>query len=243
MDLSQRITTVAGFAMILVAILTVVTVGLTAAGQSDKGPFEDDEIVEYLTDVEDKGDLLTAAGIVGIANDGIVIPIIAAAIYVLFRDRNPHLATLTLIAFAMAAAISLIVDISNIMLVAIAKDYVSGGPGGIEANDPSALMLGKYVGMITYAFTNLLFTPLGIGLIAIGAIINWAPQGIVNPPKWIGWVALIAGVACELSWTVVAVDAGLIFFPINLIATLILLVGLGIWLIQHGDLQPAPMRA
>jgi hypothetical protein len=70
-----------------------------------------------------------------------------------------------------------------------------------------------------------------------------APAGQVNPPKWLGWVAIVAGLAMWLSLLILASEAAFIFFPINLLATTIFLVGLGVWLLRNGDLQPAPMRA
>ncbi len=243
MDLSQKTVRLAGMAMIVSAILTVVTVGLMAAGTSDKDPFTREDVPEFLTDVNDNEDLLVASGAVGIINDGVFVLAVGAALYILFRDRNPYLATIAGIAVAITAAISLVVDISNVLLTAIAKDYVEGGVGDIAAGDSAALELGRYVGIVTFAFTNLLFTPAGLAFTSIGLLITGAPQGLINPPKWLGWVAIVAGLAMWLSWLVVAVDAGFIFFPINLVATLVFLVGLGVWLLRNGDLQPAPMRA
>lgn len=244
MDVSQRTTAIAGIALIVLSILTVVSVGLMASAASDKDPFTRSEVAEFLQDTQDNSDALIAAGAVGIVNDGVFVVIVAVASFILFRDRSPFLAALAMIGFAMAATISLVNDASNILLTVIADDFVKGGPTGVAAGDPAALELGRYVGMITYAFTNLLFTPLGTAFIALGAIITSAPAGIVNPPKWIGWLAIIAGLASWLAWlVVVAGDAGFVFFPINLISTLIFGISLGVWLLRHSDLQPAPMKA
>jgi hypothetical protein len=229
--------------MIISAILTVVTIGLMAAGGSEKDPFDRDEVAEFLTDVNDNEELLIASGAVGIINDGVFVILVGAALYVLFRDRNPLLATVAAIAIGATAAISLVVDISNILLTMIAEDYVKGGVGGAAPGDPAALELGRYVAVVTFAFTNLLFTPAGLAFLSIGSLLVGAPQGLINPPKWLGWVAIIAGAAMWLSWLVVAAEPGFIFFPINLIATLVFLIGLGVWLLRHSDLQPAPMRA
>jgi hypothetical protein len=96
--------------------------------------------------------------------------------------------------------------------------------------------------MITFAFTNLLFTPVGLAFVSLGALLVAAPEGRINPPKWIGWVAIIAGLSAWLAWLVVAAGPFFVFFPIQLLSTLILLLSLGVWLIRHGDLQPEPMR-
>jgi hypothetical protein len=237
LDLSQRTITLAGAAMIIAAILTVVTVGLTAASGSEKSPFERDEVAEFLTDTADNADTLQAAGAVGIANDGVFVISVGAAFFVLFRDRSRLLATMALVGVASAAAISLVVDISNILLAEIAKDYVEGGPGDVAAGDSASLELGRYVGMITFAFTNLLFTPAGLAFTSIGLLLTGAPQGKINPPKWIGWVAIIAGLSAWLAWLVVAAEPFFVFFPIQLLSTLIFLLALGIWLLRHSDLE------
>jgi hypothetical protein len=243
MDISQRTVNIAGAAMIIGAVLTIISVVLMGVSTSDKSPFEKEEVPEFLTDVNDNEGLLAASGAVGIVNDGVFVITIGVALFILFRDRNPFLATLSMSAIVVAAAISLVVDISNILLTSIADDYVNGGPEGVAAGDPSTLELGRYVGMITFAFVNLLFTPVAVAFIALGTLLVGAPEGIVNPPKWIGWVAIIAGLASALAWLVVAAEPFFVFFPIQLIATVVLLVSLGIWLLRHGDLQPAPMRA
>lgn len=242
MDLSRRNISLAGMAMIIGAILTILTVGLSIAGSSEKSPFERDEVAQFLTDTEENADLLTAAGAVGIANDGVFTLAVGAALYFLFRDRNRFLATLVLVSVTAAATLSLIVDISNVLLVAIAKDYVSGGAGGVAAGDPASLELGRYVGMITFAFTNLLFTPVGTAFVSLGLVIL-GPKGRVNPPRWLGWVAIISGLSAWLAWGVVAADPLFVFFPIQLISTVILLIGLGVWLLQHGELESAMTTA
>jgi hypothetical protein len=234
---------IAGLAMIISAVLTVVTIAFTAAGSSEKSPFERDEVVEYLTDINDNKETVVAGGVIGLINDGIFVLTIGAALYVLFRDRNPFLATMALAGVAAAAAISIVVDMSNILLAAIAKDFVEGGVGTIPAGDASSLELGRFVGMTTFAFVNALFMPAGLAFTSIGLLLVGAPAGQVNPPKWLGWVAIVAGLAMWLSLLILASEAAFIFFPINLLATTIFLVGLGVWLLRNGDLQPAPMRA
>lgn len=243
MDLSGRTTTIAGVAMILAAILTVITVVLMATGTSDKTPFEDEDAVEFLTDVNDNESQLIGSAAVGIINDGVFVPLVAVAMFILFRDRNPFLATAAMIGLAVGAAIALLVDGSNLLLTIIASDFVEGGPEGVDAGDPATLQLGRYIGMITFAFVNVLFTVVGLSFLAIGLLLVGAPEGLVNPPRWLGWVGIIGGAAGGLAWLVVAADPFFVFFPIQLISTLVLLLGLGIWLVRHGDLQPAPMRA
>jgi hypothetical protein len=243
MDLSVRTTTLAGLAMIVAAILTVVAVVLMATGTSDKNPFEEEDAAEFLTDVNDKEEQLMASAAVGIINDGVFVPLVGVALFILFRDRNPLLATTAMIGIAIGAALALIVDASNLLLTFIAEDYVQGGPEGVAPGDPATLELGRYIGMITFLFVNLLFTPVGLGFLALGLLLVRAPAGLINPPRWIGWVAIISGLSGWLAWLVVAADPFFVFFPVQLLSTLVLLLALGIWLIRQPDLQPAPMRA
>lgn len=243
MDVSQRTTTIAGLAMIALVILTIVVFALTVSSMGEKDPFQRDEVPEFLADLEDNADILQAGNAIGIINDAFISLLVGAALYILFRDRNPLLATVALIGIAITSAISLVVDVTNIMLVEVAKDYVRGGAEGVPAGDASTLELGRYLGMLTTASFVLIGTPLGVAIMAIGALLAGAPQGLINPPKWIGWIAIVSGACAELSWLVVASGVFFVFLPIAGILSLIFLLALGIWLLRHSDLQPAPMKA
>ena len=245
MDFSQRTTTIAGLAMIVAAVLTIVIVALTIfAGESeDVDPFDEDEAAEFLETVNDDEDTIIAGAAVGILNDAVFIPLVAVAFFILFRDRSPFLATAAMIGLAVAAAISLFVDGSNILLTIIASDFVEGGPEGVEPGEPGTLQLGRYIGMTTLIFFNVAISSAGLGLLAIGLLLVGAPEGIVNPPRWMGWVAIISGAAAGLAWLVVAAEPFFVFFPIQGLSMLVFLIGLGVWLLRRPDLQPAPMRA
>jgi hypothetical protein len=65
----------------------------------------------------------------------------------------------------------------------------------------------------------------------------------VNPPRWLGWIAIVTGVAGWLSWFIVLTDAAFVFFPITGLGTLIVLLGVGGWLIAHRDQEPAAVAA
>jgi hypothetical protein len=232
LGITQRATTVAGLTLIIISILTIVVVGLTAAGGSDKNAFDRPDVPEFLKDTEDNAGLLQAAGAVGIVNDSVFVPLAGVALYIIFRDRNRMLATLVLGGILVSAAASIVTDALNIILVELAEDYVNGGPPGVAAGDPAALETARLVGMITTAFFNVILTPLGLSFVALGLLITQSPPGLVNPPKWMGWVVLVAGVAGWLAWTVVAADPLFVFFPINLILTLVFGFALGVWLLR-----------
>jgi hypothetical protein len=229
---------IAGILMIVLTIGFIVTIGAGSA-TGDYSPFEKDEVAKYLTDVNDSRTAVLISGAVGIINDGFLGVALAALFYVLFRDRSRLLATVVLAGLLVQSAISLVVDGSGILLTIIAKDFVNGGPPGVAAGDPAALEVGRYVGMITLIFTNVLFTPLGLALIALGTIITSAPPGAINPPRWMGWVACFTGACAELAWFVVVIDIGFVFFIGTFLGSLIFILSLGVWLVMHRDLQPA----
>lgn len=206
---------------------------------SDNSPFEKDEAAAYLTDINDNETAVLITGATGIAVDGFIGVALTALLYVLFRDRSRVLATVMLVALLVQAVISVVVDGSNILLAIIANDFVNGGPSGVAAGDPSALEVGRYVGMFNLLFTNVLLTPLGLGLISLGLLIARSPYGAINPPRWLGWVAITAGVCAELAWLVYVFEPAFVFYVGNLLASLVFMIGLGVWLFAHRDLVPA----
>ncbi|MDP9180365.1 MAG: DUF4386 domain-containing protein [Chloroflexota bacterium] len=230
---------IAGVVLILLAIGIIINVGASMQ-TGDNNPFTKDEVAKFLTDVNDNQTSVIVGGAAGIVVDGFLSVAVAALLYILFRDRSRLLATLAFAGLLIQSAISLVVDGNNILLTVIASDFVKGGPTGVSAGDPAILELGRYVGMITLAFGNVAATSLGLGLGALGILIARAPAGAINPPRWLGWVAVFAGACAELAWFVVVIDPAFVFFIGNLLASLVLLFGLGVWLLMHRDLQPAP---
>lgn len=238
----QRTTSLGGLILIFAAITTLVVVGLTIGSTSDKSPFERDEVAEFLTDTNDKEGGIAAGIAVAIFNDGVMGPLMAAVFYVLFRDRNPLLATITLLAIGVGTTLALMSDAANILLLGIAEDFVKGGAGDVAAGDAASLQLGRFFGALTFVLFNTAFTAYGTALVAIGTLLV-GPAGRLNPPKWLGWLAIVAGLSAWLAWGVVVADPMFVFFPINLLTTTVFSLGLGWWLLQHSDLEPAPMNA
>jgi hypothetical protein len=234
--------TIAGIVLILLAICLIVNVGASMQ-TGDNDPFTKSEVAKFLTDVNDNQTWVIVGGAAGIVVDGFLGVAAAALFYVLFRDRSRLLASLVFAGLLVESALSLVVDGNNILLTVIAKDFVKGGPSNIPAGDPAILEVGRYVGMITLAFGNVALTSLGLGLMALGMLIARAPAGAINPPRWLGWVAVFAGACAELAWFVVIIDPAFVFFIGNLFASLVFLFGLGIWLLMHQDLKPAEALA
>ncbi len=238
MYLNNKTVLLSGVLLILLALCLIVSVG-SSFSTGDNDPFTKDEVGKFLTDVHDNETSVIIGGAAGIIVDGFVGVAVAAALYVLFRDRSRLLATVTFAGLLVQSAVALVVDGNTILLTVIASDFVKGGPPGVGAGDPAVLEVGRYVGMFTVAFGNVGLTALGLSLIALGIIIARSPEGKINPPRWIGWAALFAGVCSELAWFVVIIDPAFVFFIGNLLGSLVLLFGLGIWLFMHKDLEPA----
>jgi hypothetical protein len=235
---TNKAVAISGIIAILLAIGIIINVG-SSFSSGDYSPFEKDEVGKFLTDINDNETSVIAGGASGIVVDGFLGVALAASFFVLFRDRSRLLATLFFAGLLIEGAVSLFVDGNNILLTVIAKDFVRGGPTGVAAGDPSILEVGRYVGMITLAFGNISLTALGLGLGALGILIARAPAGAINPPRWLGWVAVFAGACAELAWFVVVIDPAFVFFIGNLLSSLVFLFGMGIWLLRHQDLQPA----
>jgi hypothetical protein len=229
-DYPKRLTAIV---LILFAVTIVVTViASSAVGEND--PFERDKVDDFLVDIEDnKGAAIVGliAAIVGHAVFGIAA---GAGLYLLFRDRSRLYALFGLSAVLLAQGAFLVEDAGTNTLINLASDFAEGGPEGFEAGDPAILRDARSVAILSSSAQILGITALSLGIIAFSAVIGWAPAGAVNPPRWFGWIGVIAGVAGILTWLIVAGDWAGIFFAVSGLATLVWLIGLGVWLIRRG---------
>jgi hypothetical protein len=230
---SDRPNRLTGIILIVFAVTIVVAViaGGVAGGDSD--PFARDEIDDLLIDIEEsKGAAIVnlTFSIVGHAGFGIAA---AAGLYLLLRDRGRLFAISGFAFVLLAQAAFLIEDASYNTLINLASDFAEGGPEGFEAGDTAILRDARSIAILGSSAQILGLTSLSLGIIAFSAIIARAPRGAVNPPGWLGWVGLIAGVTGILSGLVVTGDWAGIFFGLSGLATLIWLVGLGVWLLTR----------
>jgi hypothetical protein len=241
---SDRPTRLTGIVLIAFAITIVVAVIAGGIAGGDGDPFARDEIDDLLIDMEEsRGAAIVSLifSILGHAGFGIAA---AAALYLLLRDRGRAVALSGFAFILLAQAVWLIEDASYNLLINLASDFADGGPEGVAAGDLQILRDARTVGILASSAQILGVTALGLGIIAFSAIIGWAQAGSVNPPRWLGWVGLIAGVTAVLSWLVALGDFGGIFFGLSGLFTLIWLVGLGVWLLRqreddHHVMEPA----
>lgn len=222
----------AGIAMIVFAVLVVIFV----AGRADVGagdPFDKADAVEYLEEIEDGKDATRIAFGAGIAIDAFIVLVVAATSYSIFRDRSHWLAALAVAGFVANAAFSGVADCVGIVLTFVADDYVNGGAGDIAARDPSVLATGRTLGMMLVILTQVQITAFGLGELALGLLLTFAPAGNFNPPRLAGWLAIFSAITGFGSWGTLAAEFFLVFPIMSTVGTLILLLWLGAWLIMH----------
>jgi hypothetical protein len=238
MDWDERIYQFGGIVLILLAVCVVLAIFLSF-GVGDSDVFNRDEVEQAVRDLHDNRGLWIASNAAFILLDAIIGLLVAPLLYLIFRDRSRLLALIVLVAFIAQSAVAAVVDSVDASLVVLASDYVEGGVG-LDPGDPAMLEIARTMGVATAVLGQTSFTMLGLALVALGLLIATAPEGAVNPPRWLGWVGVVAGVAAWLAWFIVLSDAGFVFFPIQLIASLILLIGLGVHLLRRGE-SPAPV--
>lgn len=244
MDWTNQINRVTGIALLLLSLGIILSVAFSAPFE-DNDPFKRDEVEGFLRDINDNRSLAILATAADIVNDAAIGIVAAAGLYLVFRERNRVLA---LFGFALifGGSIAFIAaDAAAVPLIVLAEDFAEkGGPGGIAAGDDVILETARAVAIWSFTVDQLAITTIGAGLIAFGALISWtAPATAVNPPRWIGWLAVIAGLATILTWIGAASeDVGIVLFIAGAIATLLFLISLGVWLLMHpeGGARPAP---
>ena len=238
---SNHLNRLTGYVMILLAVCLVLGVA-TGFPISDQDPAQRSEVQQFLTEVEDDQALAIISTTFFILASAVVGLVVAALLYLLFRDRSPFLSVLLLVALIANSVASMVVSAADIGLVAIADSYVNGG-AGLAAGDPAFLDLAHTLAIFEGITDLLSFTAFGIALLALGLIIWSAPEGRVNPPRAYGLAAMLAALAAFLSWIIVVSDIGFVFFAVHGIALLVVLLGVGAHLIMHPEDEAADAPA
>jgi len=238
---SNNLNRLTGYVMILLAVCLVLGIAFSL-GVSDQDPAERAEVEQFLIDVEDSQGLAIISSVFFILIDAVVGLVLTALLYLLFRDRSRFLSLLVLVAFLANAAAAMVFDATNAGLIVIADSYVNGGVG-LAAGDPAFLDLAHVVAIVGGITSLLSFTALGIALLALGLIIRFAPEGRVNPPRIYGSAAMLAALTAFLSWVIVVSDMGFLFFAVQGILSIVVLIGVGAHLIMNPDDEAADSPA
>jgi len=239
---ADRLPRLGGIVLLLLSIAIIVSV-VASMGISENDPFMRSEIKGYLQDIAGHNTEAICGLIASILADSVLGILAAVTLFTLFRDRAPALATAALVLIVAAAAAFMVADGLTAAVINVANDFSEGGPEGVAAGSPQILEVGRAMAIAQGDAEQIGWTALSAGFLLFGAIIAWAPAGAVNPPRWLGIVSVIAGVAGFLTWIMVAGDAAFVFFIIGGLAQLVVLIGLGIWLLMRGEAQTSPARA
>ncbi len=242
MQWTNQINRVAGISLLLLALGIILSIVFDVA-TTDADPFERSEVEEFLRDINGNEASAILATIADLAIDAAIGIAAAVGLYLVFRERNRLLA---LFGFALifGGSIAFIAaDAGTVPLIVLAEDFVEkGGAGGISTGDDVILQTARAIAIWQIAVELTAFTALGAGILAFGSLIAWTPAGAqANPPRWIGWLAVLAGVTTVPVWLIAASDVFFFLFVVGGIALLIFLIILGIWLLMQpeaGEARP-----
>jgi hypothetical protein len=239
--LSNRLYVWTGLVIIGIAVCLVLGIGLSIAVSSND-PSSKSDVAKYMKDIYDHRALFIIDQIFFVTLVSVLVLLVGAFVYLIFRDRSQVLALIVLVGHVGAAATGAASDALKIATLVVAKDFVHGG-AGVNAGDTSLVELTHIIGRGVGALSLMNTSMLGLAFLAMGWLIVRAPEGRVNPPRAIGWIILVAALAFALTWTDTFTSAGRVFLIINAVATIIFTIWLGIWLIKHSSELPDPIGA
>lgn len=236
---ADRINRLAGATLLLLAALIIVNIVLTTAVLGDAQAADRGDIEGILTDIHDNKALYFSGVAFSVAADAFVLPVAAALLYLLFRERSRALALVGLVGFLAASAAFLIADSTSLVAAVLSNDFAAdGGAGGIAAGDPVILQSARTVGIVSEAIEIVASMPIALALLSLGYLITYAANAEVNPPRWVGVLAIVTGLAMILSWIGAASeDVGLVVITVGYIGALLWFAILGGWLILQPERQ------
>ena len=229
---SPPIRRLASAILIAVPILVIISIALGTLSGSDESVFEPDLVDELLVSTQENLPVYFTSVGFGIAADVMALGV-AAVVYLMFRDRHRLLAMVGAFGILAAAIGGFTSDAADLTLGFLAEDFVTGGATGVQAGDPVILEVARAVGMAGASALQVAWTALGSGLIALGAVIIWAPGGELNPPRWLGWWVLIIGFIWYFTWFAAVSDAAFALVILGLLGTELWVATLGIWLLRR----------
>jgi Domain of unknown function (DUF4386) len=242
---ADRTNKVAGIALVLLTVLIVMNVVfvMTAVGVADQTARGD--IEGLLRDIRDHQASYFFGTACSVAVDAVVVEAAGAMLYLVLRDRSRTLALLGFVGFLVAGIAFLAADAANLTLGLLAADFVEkGGAGSIPAGDPVILQSARAVGIFGGVLEPIGSTAIAFGFLAFGALLIRAPQGTVNPPRLLGALSVIAGLALLLGWTRAAnADVGDVIATVGYVGGPLWFLILGAWLLNQPERQPEPAQA
>lgn len=240
---ADRTNKLAGVTLLLLAALAIIALVLETVALGDADPMARGDIEDALRDINDNEAVYFLGTAVDIA-DEVVVLAAAALLYLVFRDRSRALALFGAFGLVAAGVAFLAADTAELTVGLLAADFVEeGGAGGIAAGDPVILQSARAVAAFEGLADLIGLTTLAFGVLALGSLLAWAPDAEANPPRWLGGLAVLSGLALLLTWIVAAAEAvGITLSLIGLIGSLLWLVILGGWLLiqpERGEARAA----
>ena len=229
---TDRLHAFAGVVLLLLALGIVITTVCSIA-VTDADPFSKSDVSKMLVDIKDH-DTVHAIGLVSsVVVDSVLSIAAAAVLFRFFRSRNQTLATLGLV-FILAGAVCFIVnDGGTAVMGTLASDFKNGGAGKLGARSDTTLEIAHVISIFTGVIGQMGATALSMGLLSFGVIMLGAEAGAAAmPPRWLGWGAVVAGIAGVLAWFTIVIDVAFVFFILSGIASLIWIIGLGLWFLR-----------
>jgi hypothetical protein len=220
--------------MLLLVVVLVVAVFTAETPSTDV----DDFPADFQSVVDDEGRYLVGQAMQALT--GILVALLGGALYVVFRQRDRLLALTGLTGFLLMAALFVSSTVAFVTVHALANHLEAGET---LAGEAEVLELGRALTELGDGLFFLGITFFAIGLLAFGAMIGIAPvrpvgpepdveEPAIEPPKWLGWLALLAGVLYLAGWLFVVAEPFFVFVLIAFFLTLLWYLVFGIWLLR-----------
>lgn len=233
---ADHINRVTGVVLLVFAALLVSTFALELT-LTEANPLARGETEEILRDLDSNRTVFSLVRALNIATDAAVMLVLAAVLYLLLRDRSQVLAAAGAFGLIGGAVGFAATDTATVTLGYLAADFLEeGGPGGVAAGDPVILQSARTVLLLSFFATLCALTAMGVGLLAFGALIATAPEGEVNPPRWIGALCGVSGLLMPFGWVVAAHwETGMTLIFAGLATALLFVCILGGWLLLRTE--------
>ncbi len=229
---ADRINTVTGGVLLVFGALLVLSVALDVTSTS-ASPLARGDTEEILRDLDSDRTLWALVRALNIATDAVVMLVMAAVLYVLLRDRSHTLAAVGALGLLGGAAGFAATDTAVVSLGYLASDFLEkGGAEGVVAGDPVILQSARTLLLLSMFATLCGLSSTGTGLLAWGVLIATAPEGEVNPPRWVGGLCGVSGLLMLSGWVAVAHwDTGMTLIFAGLVTSFLFVCILGGWLL------------
>jgi hypothetical protein len=238
MYLSNRLYVITGIVLIAIPICLVLGIVLSGAASNNDATSKAD-VAKYLKDIYDHRTVFLISKLFFVLLDSVFTMLVAPLTFLVFRDRSRLLAYFFLTGFIGSFILSSVSDGLDASTLLLAKDFAHGG-AGLNAGDPAIQELTHYITVAQAIVGQFGGTMLGIAFLTLGWLIARAPTGNVNPPRAIGWVIIVDGIAQLFGWTRFLGGVAFIDFIAFGITTLIFTIWLGVWLIMNSSKLPLP---